>query len=222
MLIVPENELQDVTKRKIEEPKGNQKHVACGRQSRVKFMFQVLKGNLNLDVSQEFGHIRVKVKNHSQKPGQQDQQDQGPFQIMEARIMEVQFSVNHALDEDPAPSDQAESRGNVPENQPPTTGRFGGESHGRDEKPEVPEKEEVDTRMEQEEEIPETSVSMVKFPQGKNIQDRSSQFLPETAGAFLPPGGPFINGTPAIEFPPQGQRSPDIPGYSHPRDDDAE
>jgi len=203
MLIVSEKEPQDMAERKIEEPKGNQKHVARWRQSRVKFMFHILKGHLNLDVSQEFGHIRVKVKDNSQESCQQDKEDHDPFQIVETRIIEVQLSIHHSFDENPAASDQAEPCGNVPENRPSAAGRPGGESHCGDEKPEVPEKEEVDTRMEQEEEIPETSVSMVKFPQEKNIQDRFLQFLTETARAFLPPIGLFINGAPAIEFPSQ-------------------
>jgi hypothetical protein len=56
------------------------------------------------------------VKNNGKKSCQQDEEDQDPFQIVDARIMEVQFSINNALDEDPTPSDQAEPCGNVPEN----------------------------------------------------------------------------------------------------------
>jgi hypothetical protein len=51
MLIVSEKDLQDMTERKIKEPKGNQKDVARRCQGRMKFMFYVLKGNLDFDVS---------------------------------------------------------------------------------------------------------------------------------------------------------------------------
>jgi hypothetical protein len=51
MLIVSEEDLWDMTERKIEEPKGNKKNVACWRQSGMEFMFQVLKGDLDFDVS---------------------------------------------------------------------------------------------------------------------------------------------------------------------------
>jgi hypothetical protein len=45
---------------------------------------------------------------------------------------------------------------------------------------------------------------MIKFPQKKNIKDHSSQFLSETAWTSLPPICQLINGTPSMEFPPEG------------------
>ncbi|MGA9349851.1 MAG: hypothetical protein WBW48_13755, partial [Anaerolineae bacterium] len=97
-----------------------------------------------------------------------------------------------------------------------------GESHCRDEKPEVPENEEVETRMEYEEEMPETPVSMVKLSQKKNIKGHPAQFLSETARTFLPPICQFINGTPPVEFPSEVQGSTGILRHSHHRSDDAE
>jgi hypothetical protein len=51
MVIVSEKDLRDMTEWKIEEPKRNKKDVARGCQSRMKFMFHVLKGHLAFDVS---------------------------------------------------------------------------------------------------------------------------------------------------------------------------
>jgi hypothetical protein len=82
-----------MTEWKIEEPKGNKKDVVRRCQSRMKFMFHVLKGNLAFDVSEEFRHIRVKVKNNSKKSSNQDEENQEPFHIMNSpatiRLMRI-------------------------------------------------------------------------------------------------------------------------------------
>jgi len=137
-----------MTEWQIEEPKGNEEDVARWRQSRTKFELHVLKGNLDFDVSQELRQVRVEVKKHSKESSKQDEEDQDPFQIVDARIIDPQFRVDNAFDENPTPSDQAEQCGNVSESHPPGPGRFEGQSHCRDEEPEVPEKEEVETHVE--------------------------------------------------------------------------
>jgi hypothetical protein len=72
---------------------------------------------------------------------------------MDARIMNIQFPIDNTFDENPTPTNQAEPCGNVPENYPPGRSRFKGgrikrESNCRDEKPKVPEDDEVETYME--------------------------------------------------------------------------
>jgi hypothetical protein len=141
------------------------------------------------------------VKSNSKQSSNQDEEDQEPFQIMDTRIIAVQFPIDNTFDENPATSNQAEPCSNVPENNPPGRGRLKGKRHCCDEKPEVPEDDQVETQMEQKEEIPEAPVPMVKFPQKKNIEDHSSQFLCEAVRTSLPPIYQFINRTPSMEFP---------------------
>lgn len=104
-----------MTEWKIEEQKGDEKDVARWRQSRMKFELHVLKGNLDFDISKEFGQVRLKVKKHSKESSKQDKEDQNPFQIVDATIIDPQFGIDNTFDENPIPSDQAEQCGNVSE-----------------------------------------------------------------------------------------------------------
>jgi hypothetical protein len=93
------------------------------------------------------------VKRNGKKPSNQDEEDQGPFQIMDARIMNIQFTIDNTFDENSTPTNHAEPCGNVPKYYPPNRSRFKGgkikrESQGRDENPKVPENDEVETYME--------------------------------------------------------------------------
>jgi len=104
-----------MTEWQIEEQEGNKEDVARWRQSRAKFELHVLKGNLDFDVSQEFGQVRVEVKKHSEESAKQDKEDQDPFQIVDARIIDPQFGIDNTFEKNPSPSDQAEPCGNVSE-----------------------------------------------------------------------------------------------------------
>jgi hypothetical protein len=49
--------------------------------------------------------------------------------------------------------------------------------------------------------IPEAPVSMVEFPQGKNIQNHRTKLFHKRIVGFLPPVRELINGAPFVEFP---------------------
>jgi len=71
-----------------------------------------------------------------------------------------------------------------------------------DEKPGMPEDEQVKTDVKEIQKAPELPVPVIVFSQKRDIQNHCLQLIPESEVDSLPSIREFVNRTPSIEFPP--------------------
>jgi len=181
-----------------------------GWQSGMKFMLEILKCHLLLHILQERRRIRIEMSINRIEGPKERNHEENPFHIMNGRIMDLEIEVRAPLDQNSDGPDEGEGRGSMSPGYHEMGGRLRTADNGPDEKPRMPENEQVKADMKEVEKIPELTVSMIIFPQEGDIKDHRFEFIAEREIGPVPPVRKFVNRTPPIEFPPQVKRSRDV------------